>query len=91
MPVGAPSKEWWDNLSSGKGLCCSYTDGRAISGVDWERADDNYLVRFDGEWHIVPPDAVIKVPNRAGFAVVWPYTDPQGKVQIRCFLAGPES
>jgi hypothetical protein len=90
-PVGSPPREWWENLHSDKGLCCSFADGRTIQGVDWQKADNIYLVRIDGEWRIVPPDAVVKVPNRAGFAVVWPYTDPQGKIRIRCFMPGVES
>jgi hypothetical protein len=27
---------WFDHLASGKGLCCSFADGMALSDVDWE-------------------------------------------------------
>ena len=27
---------WFDHLASGKGLCCSFADGFAVSDVDWE-------------------------------------------------------
>jgi hypothetical protein len=47
-----------------------------------------YRVRLHGEWIDVPPSAVVAEPNRFGPAVVWPYLDTDGAVQIRCFLPG---
>lgn len=32
-------KAWFDNLSSGKGLCCSFADGSAVKDVDWDTAE----------------------------------------------------
>jgi hypothetical protein len=28
--------EWFNKLASGRGLCCSFADGFAVSDVDWE-------------------------------------------------------
>jgi hypothetical protein len=90
----SPLKLWFDQLSSGKGLCCSFADGQAIADIDWDTQRDGdhvqYRVRLNGEWIVVPDDAVVKEPNKYGRAVVWPYKDPDGKTQIRCFMPGAE-
>jgi hypothetical protein len=84
---GSPLKPWFDSLKSGKGPCCSDADGVAISDPDWESKEGHYRVRLDGEWMIVPDDAVITEPNRAGRAMVWPVKTSLG-TSIRCFLPG---
>ena len=92
----APPKEWWDALQSGKGLCCSFADGATVKDVDWDTqrnadaadGEVHYRVRLDGQWIDVPPAAVITEPNKFGPAVVWPYKDTDGAIQIRCFLPG---
>src|SRR5208282_5803006 len=83
-----PLKSWFDKLSSQKGLCCSFADGRTIEDADWGTDGDHYWVTIDGKHYTVPPEAVITEPNRAGVAVVWPYSDGEGNVQIRCFMPG---
>jgi hypothetical protein len=82
--------KWFDGLRSGKGLCCSITDGRRVEDPDWGTEDGHYWVRVDGVRYSVPADAVIDEPNRAAVTLVWPYTDQDGKVQIRCFMRGIE-
>lgn len=89
--ANSPLKSWFDKLSSGKGMCCSFADGRKIEDVEWGTHDGHYWVIIDGMRYAVPPDAVVKEPNRAGPAYVWPYRDVQGATQIRCFIAGAES
>jgi hypothetical protein len=88
-------KTWFDGLASSKGLCCSFADGRMVRDVDWDTvavagADGQsavrYRVRVDGEWIVVPPEAVVNEPNKYGPAVVWPYKDEAGRTQIRCFM-----
>jgi hypothetical protein len=95
--AGSPLKTWFDQLASGKGLCCSFADGVSISDVDWDTATVAdaggqshvvYRVRLNGQWIDVPPEAVVTEPNRFGPAVVWPYQDAEGVTQIRCFLPG---
>ena len=75
----------------GKGLCCSFADGFAVSDVDWEK-DGHYRVRLDGEWVDVPNDAPITEPNRAGRTMVWPYKADRWTdyphTEIRCFIPG---
>jgi hypothetical protein len=99
IPVGArddgryansPLKSWFDQLASGRGLCCSFADGVTIEDVDWDtdNAKGGYRVRLAGIWINVPETALIKEPNKYGPAVVWPYRDIDGATQIRCFLPG---
>jgi len=88
--ANSPLKSWFDQLASGKGLCCSFADGFRIDDVDWDTGgpDGAYRVRLHGEWIDVPPAALVTEPNRFGAAVVWPYLDSEGTTQIRCFLPG---
>lgn len=88
----SPLKGWFDQLKSGKGLCCSDADGTAISDADWETRDGHYRVRIpdnqgNPEWVDVPDEAIITEPNRAGRTMVWPYRGTLG-VTIRCFMPG---
>ncbi len=86
--ANSPLKSWFDQLASGKGLCCSFADGVSIQDVDWDTQDGRYRVRLHGEWVIVPDSALVTEPNRFGPAVVWPYQDSDGATQIRCFMPG---
>ncbi len=87
--ANSPLKAWFDQLASGKGLCCSFADGVSVQDVDWDTTTDGrYRVRLNGQWIIVPDAAVVTEPNRFGPAVVWPYQDMNGATQIRCFLPG---
>jgi hypothetical protein len=86
--ANSPLKSWFDQLASGKGLCCSFADGFRVDDVDWDTQDGHYRVRLNGEWIVVPDDAVVTEPNRFGPAVVWPYMNSDGQTQIRCFLPG---
>jgi hypothetical protein len=83
----SPLKPWFDGLRSGKGPCCSDADGMVIADPDWESKEGHYRVRLDGEWIMVPDDAVITEPNRAGRTMVWPVKGSLG-TSIRCFLPG---
>jgi len=92
----SPLHEWFDQLASRKGLCCSYADGQVVEGVDWEAKDGHYRVRLprkieskDMVWIDVPDDAVITEPNRAERTMVWPiYNDAFPDISIRCFMPG---
>jgi hypothetical protein len=95
--ANSPLKAWFDQLASGKGLCCSFADGVSIADVDWDTATVAdaagashvvYRVRLNGQWILVPDAAVVTEPNRFGPAVVWPYQDMNGVTQIRCFIPG---
>lgn len=88
--------QWFGSLRSGKGMCCSFADGISIKDVDWSTRDGHYIVKvpataaFPGSKDYIPvPDAaVVTEPNRYGPAVVWPYFDSSGAIQIRCFMPG---
>jgi hypothetical protein len=86
--ANSPLKEWFDRLASRNGLCCAFADGIGLQDVDWDTQDGHYRVRIQGEWLVVPDDAVVTEPNRFGPAVVWPYTDRFGITRIRCFMPG---
>jgi hypothetical protein len=86
--ANSPLKGWFDQLASGKGLCCSFADGFSVQDVDWDTQEGRYRVRLHGEWILVPENAVVTEPNKFGPAVVWPYMDSEGTTQIRCFLPG---
>ncbi len=81
-------KSWFDQLKSRKGsLCCTNADGRVVVESDWDTEGGHYRVRLDGMWLVVPDNAVVIEPNRAGTAIVWPYMDGL-TVKIRCFIPG---
>ncbi len=83
----SPLHDWFNNLASGRGLCCSIADGEAVADPDWESKEGHYRVRLDNEWINVPDDAVITEPNRAGRTMVWPLRIG-AEVSIRCFMPG---
>ena len=62
--ANSPLKQWFDQLASGKGLCCSFADGVSVQDVDWDTQDGSYRVRLQGEWVVVPDVAVVSEPNR---------------------------
>ena len=85
----SPLRGWFNSLTNQNAIpCCSTSDGRRVEDADWDTKDNHYRVRVDGVWYDVPDEAVIKTPNRAGMAVVWPFVGPDGQVHIRCFLSG---
>ena len=38
--ANSPLKAWFDQLASGKGLCCSFADGVSVQDVDWDTTHD---------------------------------------------------
>lgn len=97
-PAGSPDKAWWNSLHAGGNSvpCCDIADGQKVEDVDWDTinvASANkdpvirYRVRLNGKWIVVPPEAVVTVPNRFGSAVVWPYTFGD-ETAVRCFMPG---
>ncbi len=91
-PLTKEQHKWFDNLQSGKGLCCSNVDGSVLTDADWKTKDGHYQVFIDDQWRDVPDDAVIKGPNLYGPTMVWPIriwnnaTDM--RIEIRCFIVG---
>jgi hypothetical protein len=85
--ANSPLKSWFDQLASGKGLCCSMADGESVADPDWDSKEGHYRVRLENSWIDVPDDAVVKEPNRAGRTMVWPVRT-NGEILVRCFMPG---
>jgi hypothetical protein len=86
-------RKWIEGLKdkTGRG-CCDTADGYPAE-YEWDMAGNRYRVRIEGEWYVVPPEAVIEEPNRLGYATVWYWItwelDGKEYFHIRCFLPGP--
>jgi hypothetical protein len=92
-PTSPDVKAWASTLENKlKEGCCSTADGWKPEEVEYDMKGNKYRVKIDGEWYEVPPDAVVDVPNRFGFAVVWYYRSwlngMKPSVSIRCFIPG---
>ena len=81
---------WMQGLTSKQGgQCCSNAEAKVVEDPDYEGdPKGGYRVRVDGQWLYVPEGRVIQGPNKYGPALVWPYKDLGGVMQIRCFLPG---
>ncbi len=90
--ANSPLQGWFESLRSGRGPCCSDADGTALSDTDWDTKDGRYRVRIEGQWWVVPEEAVVTEPNRAGRTMVWPvyYRELNTglRIDVRCFLPG---
>jgi hypothetical protein len=81
-------KRWVEGLTDSRGAgCCATADGFRPEEVEWDMTENAYRVMIDGQWFTVPDGAVVKEPNRIGYAIVWYWVD-SGKINIRCFLPG---
>jgi hypothetical protein len=87
----SPLKSWFNSLRSGKGPCCSDSDGVTVDDPDWGLSTagghPHYTVKLDGQWVDVPDDALITEPNKLGHTMVWPMYEG-GKAVPRCFMPG---
>jgi hypothetical protein len=91
--VDPVTREWVHGLKDKAGQgCCDTADGHPAE-YEWDIAGSRYKVRIEGEWYVVPEEAVIEGPNKLGYATVWYWWSRtlDGKVihHIRCFLPGP--
>lgn len=81
-------QQWFNGLKSQSGIpCCDTADGHRLTDADWDTKDNHYRVRIDGKWIVVPPEAVLTIPNRVGVPVVW-YGGAGDYLHIYCFLPG---
>ena len=46
---------WFDQLASGKGLCCSFADGHSVSDVDWDTKNSCEMGKGGGAGNIEVP------------------------------------
>lgn len=78
---------WYQSLKSGRGPCCDGSDHKPLPEVDWEKREGRYWVRVEGQWVVVPDDAVLPGPNLDGRTLVWHFVGTSG-IYIRCFAPG---
>jgi hypothetical protein len=87
-------RTWIQSLTDAYGVsCCATADGSRPQDVEWDMMGNRYRVKVENSWIVVPDGAVIKGPNRIGYAIVWLYgsLDYDGERIVRCFLPGPTS
>lgn len=83
--------QWFQSLTNQMGgSCCDGSDFVRVEDPDWGIDGNDYWVKIDGEKHIVPKERLVIVPNKVGYAVVWPY-HMDGKRIPRCFMPGAVS
>jgi hypothetical protein len=85
--------EWVNGLKDKAGKsCCETADGHPAE-YEWDIVGNRYKVRIEGEWYVVPAEAMIDEPNKLGYATVWYWwsweLDGKKVHHIRCFLPGP--
>jgi hypothetical protein len=93
--AGDPLQPWFNSLHNKAGkYCCIEADGHPLDDGEWDMKSNNYRVFLQGEWIVVPDEAVILGPNKLGKAIVWvwPYDvlawGRGDDNPIRCFIPG---
>ncbi len=85
---------WVELLTDTNGIgCCATADGLRPQSIDWDIVANRYRVKVGGRWIGVPDSAVVKGPNRLGYAVAWLEYDwdidtGEMTMLVRCFLPG---
>jgi hypothetical protein len=92
--VSPEIKLWAGALTNETGIgCCTIANGLIPEEIEWDISANSYRVKVDGQWLFVPDEAIIKAPNRLGYAAVWFEIDhdlefEEYTISIRCFLPG---
>lgn len=95
--VSPETEAWTEALTNQVGIgCCTTENGFRPAEVEWDISVNSYRVKLDGHWILVPDEAVIRGPNRLGYAAVWFEIDhdidfEESTFEIRCFLPGAAS
>jgi len=90
----SPDMRAWANSLENKLRegCCSTADGWKPEAVEYDIVGSKYRVKIEGEWYDVPRDALVEVPNRFGFPVVWYFKTWDNGIRpsilMRCFIPG---
>jgi hypothetical protein len=89
--AGDPLQPWFESLRNKTGqYCCTRADGHPLDEGEWDIKQNSYRVFLEGEWTVVPDDAVILGPNKLGKAIVWVWPpEIRGadvSKQILCFI-----
>jgi hypothetical protein len=85
-------RDWFKSVRSPHGIpCCDIADGHTTTWRKSEKEGFEYEVPIEGEWQVVPPEAIVNnARNPTGESIVWyvrQYTD-RGSWYIRCFVPG---
>jgi len=95
--VSPEIERWIKALTDQYGIgCCATADGLKPQAIGWDITEGAYRVKVGKHWLFVPDEAVVKGPNRLGYAVVWLENDwdigtGEKTTFVRCFLPGPLS
>ena len=87
-------KIWIEALTDQHGFgCCATADGLRPREIAWDIAASSYRVKVGTQWLTVSDEAVVKGPNRLGYAVAWLEYDwdinsGEMTASVRCFLPG---
>lgn len=78
-------RSWFKSVKSKNGVpCCDMSDGHKTDFKTDDRG--HYFVPIEGEWYIVPPEAVITSQgNPNDTAIVW-YVKQRDGIYVRCFV-----
>jgi hypothetical protein len=91
--VDPATREWVRGLKDKVGQSCCDTAEGYPAEYEWDMTRERYKVRIEGEWYVVPEEAVIEGPNKLGYATVWTWwsrgLDGRKVYHVRCFLPGP--
>jgi hypothetical protein len=88
---------WIESLTDTNEIgCCAAADGLRPQAIDWDITATHYRVKVRDSWIGVPDSAVIKEPNRLGYAVAWLEYDwdidaGEQTIRVRCFMPGAAS
>jgi hypothetical protein len=92
-----PLQPWFESLRNQIGLsCCARADGHPLDDGEWDVKDNTYRVFVQGEWIVVPDNAVILGPNKFRKAMVWLWPHDVAAFGgsdsnlIICFMPGSE-
>jgi hypothetical protein len=94
--AGDPLQSWFESLHNKVGLyCCAKADDQPLDDGEWDINNSSYRVFVQGQWIVVPDDAVILAPNKFGMAIVWLQSradlasgDLTFSTRITCFIPG---
>lgn len=88
----APLHAWFEKLQSGRGLCCSFADGRTVEGSDWGTGKPDVITMTDMasgyafqnvETGRVPPELYWVIIDGEKL-----FKNGADQTEIRCFIAG---
>jgi hypothetical protein len=82
------NNEWLKQQRNQNGnLCCDGDDWTRADDLEWSASAGRYKVRIGTDWLDVPPEALIREPNKMGHVLVW-LRYLNGQPVVFCFAPG---